>query len=346
MLSCLAPMDGISDLAYRIICKEIFDTHKHPTDQLLLRTEFMSADGFMHNPVGVIKHMHHSTYSSPLIAQIFGGNKESLVHCAVGLDKEYDFAGIELNMGCPSPKIYTCEAGSGMLKDKEKTLDIVATIAQSITTPFSIKTRIGLNQADQEEQMKFLLAAAEYTPMISIHGRTFGQSHAGTVHRDFIYQLKQALPHHTIIGNGWLRSYQDAVDLQWNLDGMMRWQSAIGNPWILTPQVPTLEQRRDTIIRHLTMMLLCERDFLHQSQQRSGILATYDYDILCQNIKDIDHIITQEDEQRRSPVEFRKHLFCYINGLPGNKLLKQKIPGLKKYHELVMAIREYFDEIQ
>ncbi|MBP6257006.1 hypothetical protein KA405_04850 [Patescibacteria group bacterium] len=107
---------------------------------------------------------------------------------------------------------------------------------------------------------------------------------------------------------------------------MMRGQSAIGNPWILTPQVPTLEQRRDTIIRHLTIMLLCERNFLHQSQQRSGILTTYDYDILCQDIKDIDRIITQEDEQRRSPVEFRKHLFCYINGLPGNKLLKQIIP--------------------
>lgn len=112
-------------------------------------------------------------------------------------------------MGCPSPKIYTCAAGSGMLRDKENTLAIIKEIATSLQTPFSIKTRIGLNQADQDNQMQFLLDAAPYVNMITIHGRTFGQSHAGEVNWEFIYALKRQLPDHIIIGNGGLRSYQD-----------------------------------------------------------------------------------------------------------------------------------------
>jgi tRNA-dihydrouridine synthase len=72
-------------------------------------------------------------------------------------------------MGCPSPKIYTCAAGSGMLRDKENSLDIIKAIAETISSPFSIKTRIGLNKEDQEAQMKFLLAAAPFVTMITIH---------------------------------------------------------------------------------------------------------------------------------------------------------------------------------
>jgi tRNA-dihydrouridine synthase len=137
-----------------------------------------------------------------------------LVACARDIDQRYNFQGIELNMGCPSPKIYTCAAGSGMLRDKDNTLDIIKEISGSIQTPFSIKTRIGLNKEDQDNQMNFLLSAAPYVKIITIHGRTFGQSHAGEVNWDFIYELKRKLPEHTIIGNGGLRNYQHALALQ------------------------------------------------------------------------------------------------------------------------------------
>jgi tRNA-dihydrouridine synthase len=156
-----------------------------------------------------VKHLLTTDYATPVIAQIFGGDKKNLVACAVDIDRKYHFQGIELNMGCPSPKIYTCAAGSGMLRDKNNTLDIIKEIAESITTPFSVKTRIGLNKEDQDAQMAFLLAAAPYVKIITIHGRTFGQSHAGEVNRDFIYELKRQLPGHIIIGNGGLRTYED-----------------------------------------------------------------------------------------------------------------------------------------
>jgi tRNA-dihydrouridine synthase len=108
----------------------------------MLWTEFMSADGYYHNPPGVVKHLLKTDYDHETIAQIFGGNTDTLLHCAQDIDKKYDFAGIELNMGCPSPKIMKCAAGSGMLRDKKKTLDIVKMISSSISTPFSLKVRI------------------------------------------------------------------------------------------------------------------------------------------------------------------------------------------------------------
>ena len=248
-----------------------------------------------------------------VIAQIFGGEKESLVACARDIDAKYKFQGIELNMGCPSPKIYSCAAGSGMLRDKAYTLEIIKTIAGSITTPFSIKTRVGLNKEDQDTQLQFLLDAAPYVSTITIHGRTFGQSHAGEVNRDFIYRLKEQLPNHIIIGNGGLRTYQDGQDKLGNLDGMMRGQSAIGNPWILTPHTPTLEERYETIMHHIHLIILCEINFTQQKSHRSGTLGISSYEEFIEQEKNILTIISRNNYDQRCLLEFRKYLFGYIN---------------------------------
>jgi tRNA-dihydrouridine synthase len=192
-------MDGVTDCAYRIVCKEIFERHGNAADELMLWTEFMSADGYYHNPPGVIKHLMTSDYDAETIIQIFGGNADTLIHCAQDIESRYSVAGIELNMGCPSPKIMKCAAGSGMLKDKKKTLGILRDISMSISVPFSLKTRTGITNDDVEEQFDFLLEASKYVRCISVHGRTYGQSHSGEVNRDFLYRLKEALPDHVII---------------------------------------------------------------------------------------------------------------------------------------------------
>lgn len=211
MLVSLAPMDWITDTAYRIICKQIFEQRGNPDDTLGLWTEFMSAEWYTHNPTGVVKHlMTVQEHEQKTIAQIFGSNQETLVQCAKEIDQKYWFQGIELNMGCPSPKIMKCEAGSGMLKDKKKSLDIIQEMAQSISIPLSLKTRIGLKQDDREEQFEFLLEASKWINLIAIHGRTYSQGHSGDVNRDFIYKLKEKLPDKIIIGNGGIRSYDQA----------------------------------------------------------------------------------------------------------------------------------------
>jgi tRNA-dihydrouridine synthase len=99
-----------------------------------------------------------------------------LIDAAIDLDQKYSCAGIELNIGCPSPKIMSCEAGSGMLKNRKRTLDIIQSMSSSIRKPFSIKTRCGLKEEDKEEQKEFVLQASDYCSMITIHARTYSQS--------------------------------------------------------------------------------------------------------------------------------------------------------------------------
>ena len=232
-----------------------------------------------------------------------------------------------------------------MLRDKKKTLEIVKAIHKNISTPFSLKVRIWLNDDDIENQFKFLLEASPYVYMISVHGRLYKQWHSWDVNRDFIYRLKKELPDTIIIGNGWLRTYDDCVEKLQNLDGMMPAQSAIGNPWILTPHDPTPLERYETIIAHLDMAMACEIYF-------KTTIQAYDHQYwLIQptltQLQDIANILESIDPELlasyHTPVEFRKYLFNYISWLPDNKSLKKKIPPARDYQSLKILLREYFE---
>lgn len=124
---------------------------------------------------------------------------------------------------------------------------------------------------------------------------------------------------------------------------MMRGQSAIGNPRILTPHIPSPREIHETMLHHLNLMMLCEIYFEQQKSSRSAVLQMPQYETLVNQEEDIISLIKDSIYEFRSPVEFRKYLFCYINGLPGNKSLKQTIAQTKNYQEVVSAIQQYFN---
>jgi len=344
MLSCLAPMDGITDCAYRIVCKEVFSRHGKKWDQLMLWTEFMSADGYYHNPPWVIKHLLKSDYDHETIAQIFWWNEDTLVACAKDIDSRYDFEGIELNMWCPSPKIMKCAAGSGMMKDKKKSLAIISSIWSQITTPFSLKTRIWLTQDDVEEQFDFLIEASKHVFLIAIHGRRYNQWHSWDVDRDFIYRLKQRLPNHSIIWNGWIRSYKQAEACLWNLDGIMIAQSAIWNPWVMTPHTPSVSEKYDLICRHLHLSIACEfyfKDTITDYETHNKLIqpTLEQLESLAQAY--ISWAYTSETEPH-AVVEFRKYLFNYVSGIDNSKELKKAIARTRDYAWLKQLLDDFF----
>jgi tRNA-dihydrouridine synthase B len=241
----------------------------------------------------------------------------------------------------------SCGGWIGMLKNKSNTLNIIKQIADSITLPFSIKTRIWFNDFDRDEQIDFILKASEYCHTITIHGRTYRQSHSGWVDRDFIYNIKNILGDRvTVFGNGGIKSYQDALDHKWNLDGIMIGQSSIGNPWILTPITPTLHMRYDTIIKHLNMACVWELYFAdthHFDDTREYFIQPS----LQQLEKESIWFATHPDRnQCYTVVEFRKFLFNYIHGLPNNKELKMQVAHIKTYDQLVDEINKYFDVLR
>ncbi len=345
MRICLAPMDGITDLAYRTVCKELFEQYGNPEDQLMLWTEFMSAEGYIHNPKWVVKHLRMTDYEPQLIAQIFWWTTDPLLRCATDVMKKYPFAGIEINMGCPSPSVMKCDAGSAMLKDKKKTLSILKQIDQELDAPLSLKTRAGLTSADKEEQFDFICEASKYVRMIAVHARTYSQSHAGEVDRDFLYKLKTALPDKVIIWNGGIRSYTDAQNQLHTLDGIMIGQSAIGNPRILTPHFPTIAERFSTIFRHLDLMMSAERLFQQALWKMEDTLPLPTYaqlnEVAATKPRDTD----PADTSLRTPFEFRKYLFNYISWLEGNKAIKQQIPTRKEYRSLVTWLQSYAETL-
>ncbi|MBS8121838.1 tRNA dihydrouridine synthase [Candidatus Vampirococcus lugosii] len=342
MYIALAPMDGITDCAYRTISQKIFNKH-NTKDELLLCTEFMSADGYFHNPKGVFHHIIKSNLEKNITVQIFGGNKKNLIFTAKELNDKYNFNAIELNIGCPSPKIMACGGGVEMLKNKKETLQTIKEISESISTPFSIKTRLGIKKEDIQEQLEFIKEASKYCHLIGIHGRTFKQGHSGNVDRDFINQAKKIVNKNCkIIGNGGIISYEDGITKCKNLDGAMIGQASIGNPWILTPlSKPDLNELKETIIEHLELSFAIEVFNKYTWDEKNNICQEF-------NINDKEKYINiglNTKDKYRSPVEFRKHLFSYIKGLNKSKDLKINIIKYNDFISVKNEINNYFNNI-
>ena len=354
MIVWLAPMDWVTDCAYRIICKEEFLWSKNlwghvEDDTLMLWTEFMSADGYCHNPPWVVRHVQRCDYEPELIVQIFGGNADTLLNCAEDVAQRYEVAWIEINMWCPSPKIMKCAAWSGMLKDKQKTLGILKHLSDSLSVPLSLKTRLGLNRDDIPGQYDFLVEAAQYVWMIGIHGRLYNQWHSGDVDWEFIKSIKEASPSTVVVGNWWVRDYEGIIEKSEGLDGVMIAQAAIGNPWSLTVHQPTVEHRFATIMRHLWYAMACEEfyraDRLRMEQWAIDALPVYAYTRIQERGAEILATASEESavdyQHFKTPLEFRTYLFRYIVWLPGSKDLKKKLPAARELWQLIKVLHEY-----
>lgn len=392
----VAPMDGITNNAFRQITSKLrnqyWDKQNH---ELYMWTEFMSVEWYTRHPQRLCHHILKNTSQLNVIAQIYWWDGESLLQTAIDIDQKYSlrtelrssdlsswwkwwFVGIELNIWCPSPKIYACESWVGMLRNRPRTLEIIKSISSSIKLPFSIKTRAWLNQEDKKAQFEWILSVAKYCDMITIHGRTYKDGHSGPVDYQYIYDIKTALIDKPniygrdtkILANWWLSDYQDWIDKIGNLDGVMRWQASMKNPFLVVNHKPDLRELRNIILEHLDMYIaddiymsmadsfdhstktLIQMDDSKYSQIISDLknkqLQKYTY-IFDQDPEDIAKVRRLEDPNsgnRHSVIEYRKHLFRYITWLEWNKEFKQKVTTIRNYYELVNEINVFFDSFR
>lgn len=342
MIIGLAPMDGFTDYAFRQITKEIFEQYGDKKKyELMLRTEFMNANGYLINPVGVVKHLLSNKEQAPLIAQIFGNEKKTLVESFVEVEKKYAdyFQWLELNLWCPAKTVIQNGWGSAMLKDRKETLDIIKTIKKQTSLPLSIKTRTGITDDDKIQQKDFIIQASTYCDSITIHGRTVKQVYSGDADWEFMYDIKRLTSNVSrwtfckIFGNGWITTYEEIDEKKWNLDGVLIGQAAIGNPRIFTPHMPSAQELKVTILRHLELMVRSEQYFQQQAMQWSGVLN-------MPEVKKLPKIQFPINEQ--IVVAFRKHLFQYITWITWSKEWKRTIAVIKDYEELVKEIEKFF----
>lgn len=310
MIYSLAPMDGITDTAYRQIVKKVFEKYNNDKNKkLLLFTEFVSSDWFVHNFDWIKSHLLFEPMEKPLIVQIFWSNKEKLVSIVEYINENCDFDWIDLNIGCPAPKIMRLWAGSALMKEKDKTLEFVKKLSLKSKKPFSIKTRAWLNSKDKLEQKDFIIKASKYCDKISIHARTMCQGHCWSVDEDFVLDIKKSVWEECkIIFNGWitqekLQNKEFLTKMQ-SLDGLMIWQAWISNPWIFLDYKPSFEEKKQIIKEHLNLNIKYKWEnrwivefrkfiwnyikwFKNASYYREKLMKTVDLDEFIRLIDDI-----------------------------------------------------------
>lgn len=344
MIRWLAPMDGITNVAYRIVVKRIFDKYiKEHKDsgELRMWTEFMNAEGYVRQPQRLVHHLMKTSFENQTIAQIYGWDHEDLIATAKDIVVRYPwFAWLELNIGCPSPKVMSCGGGAGMMRDKWKTLELIKRLRDAVAPlPFSIKTRAGLVDDDKVAQKQFIVDAAEYCTTITIHGRTYKQWHSGSVDWEYLYDVKRLVGDKTkIIGNGGIKSYEDALAKKGNLDGVMIGQAAIADPRVFLGVRPSNEELLETILFHLKLMIIAY-DYYNKNLHFADTFPQPSYE---QRMDEVEHFDVSRYDIGKSVIEYRKYLFNYVNGLVGNREFKNVVATIREYEPLIQAIHTYF----
>lgn len=242
----LAPMDGITDVAMRQIQTEIAKPE-------VMYTEFVSAEGLARVPENFENELIYTEEQRPVVAQLFGVDEESFIE-AVNILLEKKFDGIDINMGCPSKNITTKGGGAALIGNIKKSEKIVLRCYETINgrVPLSVKTRIGMSENIYEKWAEFLGNLP--LQQITVHGRLYSQGHRGPVDWLSIKRMAKIFAKNEIVcfGNGNITSQIEGQKAakKYHLDGVLIGQAVLGNPWVFSDKIPTIDERLQAMVRH------------------------------------------------------------------------------------------------
>ena len=258
----LAPMAGVTDMPFRVICKE--------QGCGLTYTEMVSAKGLHYGNAARTKSLIAIAQSEkPCAVQLFGSDARIMAEQAKRLCENYAemLALIDINMGCPAPKITGNGEGSALMKVPALAADIIQSVVKASTVPVTVKFRKGWDDSSVNAVEFACMAQDCGAQMVTIHGRTRMQMYAGKADWDIIAKVKQAVTI-PVLGNGDIFSAKDAKQLfeMTNCDGLMVARGAQGNPWIFAQiqtllregkqiEPPTINERIDMALRHARDMV-------------------------------------------------------------------------------------------
>jgi tRNA-dihydrouridine synthase B len=240
---CLAPMDGITNSAYRQIVRSL-------NREVFLFSEFTSVDGLVRNEF-LRSRMDYNPGEHPFFMQLFGNSPEKFATVSKMVE-DRGILGVDINMGCPSKKIVHSQHGSALMKDTDTACRIIESIKSACKLEVSVKTRLGWK--DHKNLINFAKSLESAgASMLTIHGRTYNQAFKGQANWNPIYELKKQLSI-PLIGNGDVRDYNDGINRMGNLDGFMIGRAAIGNPWCFQDRekypLPNHFQRIEVALKH------------------------------------------------------------------------------------------------
>lgn len=306
----LAPMAGITDKAFRTFMRKL--------DASVVVTELVSATGIEYKSQKTLDLMAYDEIQRPIGIQLFGEDAETIGKAAqVAEDMGADF--VDLNFGCPVPKVVKKGAGSAMMKDLPNMQKVLSSAVKSVKIPVTIKIRTGWDQSMRNALDVCHLAADEGITWVAIHGRTRAQGYSGLADWDFITEVKNKarLP---VLGNGDITSAQKAVSRmkESGCDGVLIGRGALKNPLIFADAL----------------------SLWRQESLRSDLKRNY-HGIF----KDLSSLIMASSPEHITNIQLKKFASWFSTGYPGAAAFRKSIFQLKDNDEVLSHALSFFSSI-
>ena len=301
----LAPMAGVSDKPYRVICAEM--------GAGMVCMEMVSAKGILYKNRNTTKLLETDPSEHPVSLQLFGSDPDIMAKVAADIE-HLPFDILDINMGCPVPKIVNNGEGSALMKDPLLAGRIIEAVSKAIHKPVTVKIRKGFDDEHINAVEMAHVAEESGAAAVAVHGRTRQQFYSGRADWDIIAEVKASvgIP---VIGNGDITCRADALSMfeKTHCDAVMIGRAARGNPWIFRQITGDVSDKRPGIPEVVDMMLRHARAEIEDKGEYTGIR------------------------------EMRKHASWYLAGYPDSSAMRRDINSINSLAELERLLQEYSD---